>query len=411
MCSPRSEKHTLLDLHRGLTHVGSPRGHPWIYLRDVLDPDSLIPHSPGLLNVQDLDGEFLGAALYNSHGAIAGRIISPETFVQIDAGFLAQKLRKCLAYRERFYTEPYYRLVHNEADGLPGLNIDRFGDHVCVQPNSPAWDHLLWPLADAVEEVLNPKVIVIRRDTAGRRKERASSMKKEVLKGSYNGETEIRENGVAFSVDLLNGQKSGWYYDQRDNRAMLAKYAAQAPRVLDCHSYIGGFGVTMAFYGSERVVCVDTSELALELCGRAAAMNSVSSRVEPVRADVIQYLEDTQAARQAGDGDPRDHEFDMVILDPPNLGGDRTSALNGLRFYERLICAAAGVCASPGLIFVASCTYHIDTPDLIETASRALRWSNRTARIVATGAQSADHPGNINLPETRYLRAVLLHLD
>jgi len=382
-----------------------------VFPRDVREPDALAQYSPCLVNVEASDGEPLGVALYNRHGTITARMLSQAAYTQVDTAFFAERLRQCLTYRERLFPEPFYRLVHGEADGLPGLVIDRYGDHVCLQPSAAALDALLWPIADAVEEVLRPKVVVIRQDAPGRRSEKAP-LRREVLKGQYRGPTEIRENGVSFAVDLLNGQKTGWYFDHRDHRALLATLASQAPRVLDLYSYVGGFGVTMAQYGAERVLCVDSSEAALELCGRAAAMNSVGGRVETRCADVVDFLEadPRRATPVRGDGDARE-EFDLVILDPPNLGRDRGQVPKALRMYERLICAAAGACARPGLLFVASCTFHVGPADLLGAAQRALKWAGRPARIMGTGGQAADHPGHLALAETQYLHSLLLYLS
>ncbi|CAE8621712.1 unnamed protein product [Polarella glacialis] len=386
------------------------RGHPWVSPRDIKDPEALKAQSPCLVNVQASDGEMLGVALYNAQGTIAARMLSTSAFQRIDADFFADRLRKCLSYRERLFADPYYRLVHAEADGLPGLIIDRYGDQLVVQPNAAGLDTLLWPIADALEEVLKPKVVIIRQDTPGRRKEKASA-KREVLKGQYNGPTELRENGVTFAVDLLHGQKTGWYFDHRNNRALLATMAPQTPRVLDLYSYCGGFGVTLAQYGADHVVCVDSSEPALELCRRAAAMNSVGGRVKQVKADALEFLkaEFEQRDSKSHTGE-QEKEYDLVIVDPPNLGVDKLTAPKAIRHYEKLILGAARLCASPGLLFVASCTYNVGEKDLMGAASRALGWLGRDYRLISTGSQAADHPGHLGLPESQYLRALLIHL-
>ncbi|CAE7881277.1 psbV, partial [Symbiodinium necroappetens] len=252
------------------------RGYPWLPSKAVRNPEALQAFTPCLVNVEATDGDVLGVALYSGLGSIAARMLCTTAYVRIDAAFFAARLQKCLAYRERLFPEPFYRLVHGEADGLPGLMIDRYADHVVIAP-AAGMDLVLWPLVDALEEVLKPKVVIIRQDTLGRRREGAA-LRREVLSGRYVGPTELRENGVSFAVDLLSGQKTGWYYDQRDHRTLLASLVANTPRVLDLYSYVGGFGVTLAHYGAESVVCVDSSEAALELCRRSAAMNSVSPR-------------------------------------------------------------------------------------------------------------------------------------
>jgi len=284
--------------------------------------------------------------------------------------------------------------------------IDRYADHVVIAP-AAGMDLVLWPLVDALEEVLKPKVVIIRQDTLGRKREGAA-LRREVLSGRYAGPTELRENGVSFAVDLLSGQKTGWYYDQRDHRTLLASLVANTPRVLDVYSYVGGFGVTLAHYGAESVVCVDSSEAALELCRRSAAMNSVSPRVRQVQGDAMKFLQERTGQDAANRGD--DTEFDLVIVDPPNLGVDRMGAPKALRHYEKLLNSAAQLCASPGWLFVASCTYSIGERELSGAASRALAWAQREYRLAATSRQAADHPGHLMLPESQYLKGLLLHL-
>lgn len=380
------------------------KGHPWVLPNAISNSEDLEHRSPCLVNVEAADGEVLGVAVYNRNGPIAVRMLSRTAFVRIDAAFFAERFKRALRYRERLFAEPFYRLAHGEADDLPGLVVDRYGDHLCIQPSS-GLDSLLWPIADALDEVLHPKVVIIRQDTPGRRREKAT-LRREVLKGSYQGPSELREHGASFAVDLLSGQKTGWYFDHRDHRLTLATLAPQLPRVLDVYSYVGGFGVLLAHYGSTDVLCLDSSEAALELLRRSAAMNSVQNRVRAARGDALEFLQ--EKVRQKAEGSEED--FDLVILDPPNLGIDRMSLPKALRHYEKLVAAAVELCASPGMLFVASCTYSIGERELMGICSRALSWAQREYRLVSTGSQAADHPGHLMLPESRYLRALLLHL-
>ncbi|CAK8993537.1 unnamed protein product [Durusdinium trenchii] len=384
------------------------RGHPWVLQNAIQQPEDLEHRPHCLVNVEASDGEVLGVALYNRNSSIALRILSRTAYVRVDAGFFAQRLSAALQYRERLFAEPFYRLAHGEADHLPGLVIDRYDDHLCIQPFS-GLDELLWPIADALDEVLKPKVVIIRQDTPGRRREKAA-LKREVLKGSYQGPSELREHGASFAVDLLSGQKTGWYYDQRENRLMLANLVrGSLPRVLDVYSYVGGFGVLLAHYGAASVLCVDSSEAALELLRRSAAMNAVQSCVRSIRADAMDFLQEKSRQKAAGE-DLEDSEFDLVILDPPNLGVDRLTASKALRHYEKLVTAAASLCAPGGMLFVASCTFSIGERELMGVCHRSLAWLQRDYRLVSSGAQAADHPGHLMLPESRYLRALLLHL-
>ncbi|CAK9057042.1 Ribosomal RNA large subunit methyltransferase I (23S rRNA m5C1962 methyltransferase) (rRNA (cytosine-C(5)-)-methyltransferase RlmI) [Durusdinium trenchii] len=298
-------------------------------------------------------------------------------------------------FSARLFAEPFYRLAHGEADHLPGLVIDRYDDHLCIQPFS-GLDELLWPIADALDEVLKPKVVIIRQDTPGRRREKAA-LKREVLKGSYQGPSELREHGASFAVDLLSGQKTGWYYDQRENRLMLANLVrGSLPRVLDVYSYVGGFGVLLAHYGAASVLCVDSSEAALELLRRSAAMNAVQSCVRSIRADAMDFLQEKSRQKAAGE-DLEDSEFDLVILDPPNLGVDRLTASKALRHYEKLVTAAASLCAPGGMLFVASCTFSIGERELMGVCHRSLAWLQRDYRLVSSGAQAGGPPANVPL--------------
>lgn len=414
-----------LELREG-TEKRLRRGHPWVFPREVRNPDALAQLSPCLVNVADMDGEVLGVALYSKQATIAARVLSEHAFVQVDAAFFADRFRRCLERRELFFAEPFYRLAHAEADGLPGLVVDRFGDHLVVQPSAAGLDALLWPIVDALEEVLAPAVVVVRQDSIGRRQEQAA-LQREVVRGQYVGPTELRENGVTFCVDLLHGQKTGWYYDHRDHRSQLAALAPKLPRVLDLYSYVGGFGVTMAHYGSSEVVCVDSSKAALELCQRSAALNNVEGRVQTVCSDVLKFLaafdrtkkpnggggdEDEEAdTAQHSQGAGMPDEFDLVIVDPPNLHSDRTNVPKAVSFYSRLVAAAAQACAPGGLLFLGSCTHHVGEAELMGALDRGLRWQERSGRVVATGGQGADHPGHFALPQSRYLRSLLVQLD
>lgn len=379
------------------------RGHPWVLTNAIINAEELVNRSPCLVNVEAADGEALGVALYNRSGPLPVRMLSRQAFVRVDARFFAERFERALRYRERLFSEPFYRLAHAEADQVPGLVVDRYGDHLCVQASS-GLDHLLWPIVDALEEVVKPKVVIIRQDTPGRKREKAS-LRREVLKGSYQGPSELREHGASFAIDLLSGQKTGWYYDHRDHRLMLAQLASQLPRVLDVYSYVGGFGVLMAHYGSQEVLCIDSSEAALELLRRSAAMNAVQDRVRSLRTDALDFLQEKvkQKTDAAGIGEA-DHEFDLVILDPPNLGVDRMSIPKALRHYEKLVTSAVRLVAPNGLLFVASCTYSIGERELMGLCSRSLAWAERDYRLVSTGSQAADHPGHLMLPESRYLR-------
>uniref|UniRef100_A0A0G4H916 S-adenosylmethionine-dependent methyltransferase domain-containing protein n=1 Tax=Chromera velia CCMP2878 TaxID=1169474 RepID=A0A0G4H916_9ALVE len=265
------------------------RGSSWVWQSDIQNHGDLQRHSPCLVNVESADGEDRGVATYNRNSSIAARLLSHERFVRIDEAFFFDVLQRALKFRQRCFPEPFYRLIHAEADGLPGVVIDRYGDEVSMMINSAGMDGLSASLIRAVDECLKPRVIVLRNDSPVRKLEKLP-LTKEVCKGQYAGATEVRENGCSFLVDLLEGQKTGWYFDQRDNRALLTGYA-EGRDVLDLFAYTGGFGIQAAAYGASQVTCVDSSAPAVNFCKQNAALNAVASKVRVEKSCAFGWLE------------------------------------------------------------------------------------------------------------------------
>ncbi|MFN3461023.1 MAG: class I SAM-dependent rRNA methyltransferase, partial [Oceanibaculum sp.] len=236
-------------------------GHPWVYANEIQMTPALKELPPGsLVTLADARGEKLGTALFNAKPLIVARFLDARPNLAIDAGFLRARLAAALALRERLFTEPYYRLVHAEADRLPGLVIDRFGDALTVQMNSAGLDRLETPLLEALTDLLKPARIVLRNDSPARTLEGLETGIRAAVGGE--GPIELLENGARFRCDPLGGQKTGWFYDQRDNRAFLAKLA-QGKRLIDVYAYIGGFGIEAAVAGAAEVTLVDRSKPAM----------------------------------------------------------------------------------------------------------------------------------------------------
>jgi 23S rRNA (cytosine1962-C5)-methyltransferase len=303
--------------------------------------------------------------------------------------------------RDALFDAPYYRLVWSEADRLPGLVIDRYGDVLVVQANTAGMDLLLPEILAALDEVLAPETVLLRNDNAGRALENLPT-ETIVAKGDLGGAPiEVIENGARFLADPAGGQKTGWFYDHRENRARVARLA-QGRRVLDMYSYLGGFGIQAAVAGAARVVCVDRSEAALDLAERAAHLNDVADRCEFVRNEGFNHLGQLAEAKEV---------FDIVITDPPAFVKSKKDLRNGLKGYRKLARLAAGCVAPGGFLFMASCSFHVDGAGFAEQLRGGLRDAHRSGRIIYSGGAGPDHPVHPYLPESAYLKGALLQLD
>jgi 23S rRNA (cytosine1962-C5)-methyltransferase len=381
-------------------HKRVAHGHPWAYSNEIQMDMAAKAIAPGsLVRLLTHNGIPIGTATFNPHTLIAVRLLAGDG-VEVDRAFLAQRLRRALDLRGRLFDRPFYRLVHAEADGLPGLVLDRFGDVVGVQANTAGMDRLLPELLDAIEEVLRPSAIVLRHDTPSRGLE-GLPQEVSVARGALDGPVRVEENGAVFFSDPAGGQKTGWFYDQRCNRAFAASLAKGA-RVLDVYSYNGGFGVLCAVRGAASVVTVDRSEGALANGRLAAEANGVAERCEFRRADAFEELE-----RLAGAGE----RFGLVISDPPAFVKSKKDLAAGSRGYRKLARLSAAVVEPGGFLLLASCSHHM-TPELFaEQVAAGLRDAGRSGRILRTAGAAPDHPVHPQLPETAYLKATVLQLD
>jgi 23S rRNA (cytosine1962-C5)-methyltransferase len=377
-------------------------GHPWIYSNEVRMDDAARALAPGsLVTLRRADGSALGVAMFNPRSLIAARILDRDAGRAIDRRFIARRLERALRLREQLYGEPYYRLVHAEADGLPGLIADRFGDVLVVQSNAAGVARLEPLVVDALARRLEPRAIVMRNDSPARLQEGLGS---EVLVavGTLDQPAMVRENGAVFPVDPLAGQKTGWFFDQRENRGFVAGLAKSGGRVLDLYCYSGGFAVEAALAGAREVVGIDRSETALAVAGEAARLNHVDGKCAFRRGEAF-----AEAERLSGKGE----RFDIVVADPPAFAKSRREAPAALRGYRKLVRLAAGLAARGGVLFVASCSYHVGAAEFVEAVRRGLADSGRSGRILRTAGAAPDHPVHPALPETAYLKSTTLALD
>ncbi len=380
------------------------RGYPWVYSNEIEMDAAAREMPPGeLVRLVDSHGEALGAALFNRRPLIAARLLSWRSDVTIDRDFLAARLARALQIRERLFDRPFYRLCHAEADGLPGTVIDRFGPTLVLQVNTAGMARLLPDLLAALDRLVEPETVVLRNDSPARELE-GLALEVEVAKGRLEGPSELVENGARYLADLREGQKTGWFYDQRDNRALAARLAAslRGGRVLDAYSYTGGFAIQAALTGADEVIAVDRSQAALDLAAEAAALNGVAGRCRFVRAEVFADL-----AQRAREGE----RFDLVIVDPPAFVKTKRELPQGLKGYRKLLRLAAMV-LNPGAILVAaSCSHHVDTQAFAEQLRRGLHDAGREGRILYQRRASPDHPVHPFLPETAYLKFQVVAVD
>ncbi len=377
-------------------------GHPWAYSNEILmDPETKALAAGSLVILRAPGGEALGIAMFNPHSLIAARLLSSNPEAEIDRLFLGRRLAQAAALRDRLVGVPFYRLIHAEADGLPGLIVDRFGDALVVQVNSAGMEQLTPVLLEALEAELAPKTIVLKNDSPVRELE---GLKREVAvaKGDAEGTVELIENGARFVADLSVGQKTGWFYDQRDNRRFMAGLAKDAS-VLDVYSYTGGFGVLAAKQGGKSVLCVDRSAAALDAARQAAKLNGVDNLVSFEKSEAFDALE-----RLAGTSA---RKFDVVICDPPAFVKSRKDLKTGAQGYRKLVRLAAPLVGRGGFLFVASCSHLVDPPLFAEQVRRGLRDAERSGRVLLSSGAALDHPVHPSLPETAYLKALTLQLD
>ncbi|MFI4948611.1 MAG: class I SAM-dependent rRNA methyltransferase [Alphaproteobacteria bacterium] len=382
-------------------HRRAEGGHPWVYSNEVVMDEAAKTLAPGtLVTLRRTDERPFGVAIFNPHNLIAARLLDRDAARAINKRFFARRLERALRLRERLYARPYYRLVHAEADGLPGLIIDRFGAVLVMQANTAGMDRLTPVIIEALQGLLSPEAIVLRNDSPARTQE-GLPLETAVALGTVAGPVRIEEGGAVYLADVLAGQKTGWFFDQRDNRAFIAGLCRGA-RVLDLYCHSGGFAVAAAHTDAERVVGIDSSAPALALAAEIARQNGVAERCTFRRAEVF-----AEAAALGARGE----RFDIVIADPPAFAPVKRAVPAALRGYRKLAHLAAQLTAPSGFLFLASCSYNVGVGEFADAVRRGLADAGRSARILRMSGAGPDHPVHPALPESAYLKALTLTLD
>jgi len=376
-------------------------GHPWVYSNEIdMTPEVKALPAGTVVRLDAPSSEPLGVGLFNPRSLIAIRMISRDPKAAIDQAFLAARLAGALALREALYDKPYYRLVHAEADGLPGLIIDRYGDVLVCQFNSAGMDRLRAPLLAALDEVVAPKTIVLRNDSSAREQE-GLAQGVEIAKGKLPSPLKLKENGATFFADLAEGQKTGWFYDQRENRAFMAGLS-KGRRVLDVYSYAGGFAVQAALAGAAEVIACDRSEQALALAQQAADANKVSNKFNILKGEAFSELEKMQAANE---------RFGVVICDPPAFVKSQKDLATGSKGYRKIARLGANLVEPGGFLFIASCSHNMEPARFAEEVAKGVGAAGRSGRVIRSAGAAPDHPVHPLLPESAYLKVQVFQLD
>lgn len=376
------------------------QGHLWIYSNEVdVGKTPLKMFAAGeQVQVCNAAGKVIGTAFVSPNSLIAARMISRDAKQGMDRSLLVHRLKIALSLRERAFQQPYYRWVYGDSDALPGLVVDRFGDTCVVQISNAGMESIKADIVEALERVAKPAVILFKNDGKMRASEGLDSYV-EFAKGEQK-EATLEENGVKFLAPIVDGQKTGWFYDHRMNRARLAPYV-KGKRVLDLFSYVGGWGVQAAAFGAESVLCVDSSSFALDYVEKNAALNGCADRVTCMEGDVFEACKQLKAEGE---------RFDVIIADPPAFIPRRKDIKNGERAYQRLNQIAMRLLSKDGVLVSGSCSMHLGKNSLNEILRACAQTLEKDVQIIEQGAQGADHPIVPAIPETEYLKAVFLRV-
>lgn len=370
-------------------------GHPWVFSNEINVQETPLGgfEAGQQVVIEDAKGIALGVAYVNPRTLICARLVSRNPKAALDHALLRERIQSALALRERLFALHYYRLVYGDSDRLPGLVVDRFNDTLVVQITTAGMEHLKEHIVEVLTELLRPKVIVLRNDSASREVEGLPSYVSTPV-GDAPDTITVEENGARFEAPLLTGQKTGWFYDHRQNRARMQTYVA-GKKVLDMFSYVGGWGVQAAIAGAAQVVCVDSSDKALGYARSNAALNNKASQFTTRSADAFDALHALAQEKQ---------KFDVIILDPPAFIKRKKDHAAGIEAYQRLNRLAMQVLCDDGILISASCSFHLTADELLRATLRASRSSHKELQILEQGHQAADHPVHPAIPETAYLK-------
>lgn len=374
--------------------------HPWVMVHGIEADSSLVISDPGeLATVTTRTGEYLATGYYNRNSHIAVRLLTWNPKEAIDETFFHRLFSDALLARTTRFDAPYYRLIHSEGDAVPGLVVDRYGSVLVCQVSTAGMERLMPVWLPVLEKLLSPETIVLRNDIPAREKE---GLKQEVrvIKGEVNGPVLVKEEGTLFEANVLSGQKTGWFFDQRENHRFIASLAKDKT-VLDVYAHSGGFGIPAARAGAKHVLMVDSSGLALSLAQKNAALNNVSERCETLQGKAYEVLEQLAAEGK---------KYNIVVLDPPAFVKNRKDKAAGLKGYQKLARLGAPLVKEGGVLLEASCSHHATRAEFFRAVQTGVAQAGRQADVMRKLGASPDHPTHPMLPENDYLKAIVLRV-
>jgi 23S rRNA (cytosine1962-C5)-methyltransferase len=377
------------------------RGSPWVFANELVVDRRTGKLPPGTIaTLEDAERAPLGTVAVNPASKIMARMLDRDPEAVIDRAWLRARIARAQELRVRLYDQPFHRLIHAEADGLPGVVVDRFGAAAVIQPNAAWSDLVLDDLVAALVDVTGVDIVVKNASGRARGLEGLDDVSG-VLRGALDAPVPVPMNGAIYMADLLGGQKTGLFYDQRPNHAFAARLARGA-RVLDVFSHVGGFGLAALAGGADHALCLDGSEAALALAREGAEAAGLAGRLDTRRGDAFEEM-----AALAAESD----RFDLVVCDPPAFAPSKQALDAGLRAYERVARLAAPLVARGGFLTLCSCSHAADLARFRGACLAGIGRAGRWAQQIHSGAAGPDHPQLPQLAETGYLKALFFRLD
>lgn len=377
------------------------KGHLWVFSNEIARIEESASGG-SLVDLYSHNGQFLGKGFFNPHSLISARILTRENET-IDSAFFSRKIEKAYKNRTLLYPgENSYRLVFGESDFLPGLVIDRYENCFVVQSYCLGMDILMPLVLEGLKENFKVQCIVKKNDHATRALEKLKE-EVEVVCGQLNSPVQISQpltgsQPIRFLVDILEGQKTGFFFDQKENRQQLTHYC-RGKRVLDCFSYTGGFGLYAAKSGADEVTSVDSSQSACQLLEKNFKLNDAASSV--VQGDSFEVLQRYQIENR---------KFDIIVLDPPALAKSKKNKFSALRKYQKLNSLAMSLLNQDGILFSSSCSHHISRTDFVEMLNDAAQSQKKQIQLLEMRGQARDHPILPSMPETEYLKCAIVRI-
>ena len=402
MTAPSSVSRPTIRLKPKANARAIRRGFPWVYANELVTDRRTRALAPGMLAVLEDDArQPMGLFAVNPNSKIIARYIDADPGAEIGRDWFTARIRHALEMRERLYDQQFYRLIHAEADGLPGVVIDRFGDLCVLQPNAAWADVLLQELTDALVDVTGARAVLKNASGRTRSLEGLDDVSSALVGTAPADPLPVPMNGATYMADVTGGQKTGLFFDQRPNHAFAARLASNGSRVLDVFSHVGGFALAALAGGASHAVSVDGSAPALALAEAGAKASGHGDKFETRQGDAFDVPGDLAQAEA---------QFDVVICDPPAFAPSKQALDAGLRAYERVARMATPLVAEGGYLVLCSCSHAADLTRFRGACVRGIGRAGRRAQLVHTGAAGPDHPLMPQLAESGYLKALFFRL-